>query len=185
MSLGVEEVTDTLQLIVYRGEPPRGSGPEGLEKNTKLREDRCVGQVLIPISNYVWGGREPTQHASTSRKIRSKSFEQLLALPDDEAEGGRGEPPVGGGESNAATTPGPADSAGSVAAHARELRRQHSADESAGGQGSSSSSRRAGGHGEGGECSPHRSGAALAREASGSTSKRGGGSILGRTRRGE
>ena len=86
ISLPVEEVTDTIQIILYRGDL-RKEVQNGLKlQRTRLDPKRCIGQVLIPLAHLypLRRGTKTLRAGAMDRiKVRSKSDSRLTV----EAEG--------------------------------------------------------------------------------------------------
>eukprot|EP01048_Picozoa_sp_COSAG05_P011768 COSAG05_NODE_1132_length_5773_cov_7.187346_1_plen_835_part_10 len=103
VSLAVEEVTDTIQLIIYRGEI------RGVPDRSRLRLDKCVGQVLIPLAHHVPGGGVQGSGIHTHR-IKSKSVDltnyDCVASEDSAASTGHGSGTAGAGAAGTASIDG-------------------------------------------------------------------------------
>ena len=89
LPISVEEVTETLQIVLYRGDLHKyGHVADGSLK-TKLRDDKIIGQVLIPLAHLypLRRGKSVMEGHYRQIKIRSSSHRDLkpdAALTRDE-----------------------------------------------------------------------------------------------------
>lgn len=79
LPISVEEVTDTIQILVYRGDLHKYEKVADGSLKTKLRDDRIVGQVLIPLAHLypLRRGKRVMQGHYDQIKIRSTSQRDL------------------------------------------------------------------------------------------------------------